>query len=557
MSVIVTSPHAATATPTVPAVPTEGTHRLAGRLTSVVADLSVRARILGIVAVVALVVASLGAFSFRALGVEAASARTLQDASTATRAALVADMMHDSIRGDVLQVLANPGNASVFASATADLEEHSAELTAQLDAVVALGLGTGVDQAVAQTRPVAESYLAAATTFMDSAERSPVGAATAWPGFMTSFKELEAAMPAVADAVQAYADDVAAQVEAEQAMRWQVLGGVAFGLALVTVLGLLLARSISGPLAGVLHVVEGLAEGDLTRTAGLTRRDEIGRMATQLDVATARLRSTVSDLASSAEDLSAAAGDLTAVSVQMSASAQSSEESAREVASTAVRMSQDMEVASAATEEMTSGIGDISQQTASAVSIAEQAVGVAGETTAMVSRLGTSSAEIQGVVNLISGIADQTNLLALNATIEAARAGDAGKGFAVVAGEVKDLANQTSSATGDIAQRVTAIQADTGGAVDAIDRIGSIIGEVSGTQQSIASAMEMQRATSTEISRYISEAASGSSRIAGTAEQVARLAADTTEAAGVTRASADRLTDSSQRLRGLVAGFRF
>ena len=61
-------------------------------------------------------------------------------------------------------------------------------------------------------------------------------------------------------------------------------------------------------------------------------------------------------------------------------------------------------------------------------------------------------AKVGKVAEQIEAIAKQTNLLALNATIEAARAGDAGKGFAVVAGEVKQLAGQTSNATGEIGE---------------------------------------------------------------------------------------------------------
>ncbi|MEU7869843.1 methyl-accepting chemotaxis protein [Dactylosporangium sp. NPDC049140] len=78
------------------------------------------------------------------------------------------------------------------------------------------------------------------------------------------------------------------------------------------------------------------------------------------------------------------------------------------------------------------------------------------------------------VLQLITSIAEQTNLLALNATIEAARARESGKGFAVVASEVKDLAQETAKATEDIRRRVTAIQADTGVAAEAIRWMGDV-----------------------------------------------------------------------------------
>jgi methyl-accepting chemotaxis protein len=75
-----------------------------------------------------------------------------------------------------------------------------------------------------------------------------------------------------------------------------------------------------------------------------------------------------------------------------------------------------------------------------------------------VTGLNEASQHIGGVVNLISDIASRTKMLALNAAIEAARAGDYGRGFAVVAAEVKNLSEQTGTATRDINKEIEAVR---------------------------------------------------------------------------------------------------
>jgi methyl-accepting chemotaxis protein len=173
-----------------------------------------------------------------------------------------------------------------------------------------------------------------------------------------------------------------------------------------------------------------------------------------------------------------------------------------------------------------------------------------------ITKLGQSSSEIGEVIKVITSIAEQTNMLALNATIEAARAGDAGKGFAVVANEVKELAHETGRATEDIRQKIDAIQDDTGQAVDAIGKISAIINKISDFQNTIASAVEQQTSTTCEISRNVSEAATGSTEIAQNITQVVSAAESTAEGAGNMQMSAQELARMAADLRTLVEQYR-
>jgi methyl-accepting chemotaxis protein len=317
------------------------------------------------------------------------------------------------------------------------------------------------------------------------------------------------------------------------------------------------AEEVRVKVESILEVVNAARRGDLTREMTVKGTDSVGQMAEELGRFFGNLRDNVTKIAQTAQTLAAASQELTAVSQQMAANAEETATQANVASAAAEQVSNNVTTVSTGTEEMGASIKEIARSATEAAKVATSAVKVAEKTNATVAKLGESSAEIGNVIKVITSIAQQTNLLALNATIEAARAGEAGKGFAVVANEVKELAKQTAKATEDISRKIEAIQTDTKGAVEAIAQIGKIINQINDIQNTIASAVEEQTATTGEISRNVAEAAKGSSEIAQNIIGVAQAARSTTEGAGNTKNSADELSRMALDLQRLVAQFKY
>jgi methyl-accepting chemotaxis protein len=377
------------------------------------------------------------------------------------------------------------------------------------------------------------------------------GAAEAGSALITSLGTLQDDVVALTKETAANADRTAAQAVT------LTIVVVAAGAIVIFVLGWVVAGGVLRSVVSVKRSVDALASGDLTVVPQTRARDELGEMAHGLAGALDQLRGLMGSVVETAGAVAGSAEELASAQTQVSASAEETSAQAGVVSSAATQVSQNVQGVAAGAEQMGASIREIAHNASQAARVASGAVEVAHATSETVARLGASSKEVGTVVRVITQIAEQTNLLALNATIEAARAGESGKGFAVVAGEVKDLARATAEATEGIARQVESIQVETAGAVEAIGRISSIIDEINGYQNTIASAVEEQTAVTAEMSRSVAEAATGSGQIAANIVGVATAADDSTRVLSGLGVAVTDLSSMAARLAAQTSVFRY
>jgi methyl-accepting chemotaxis protein len=342
-----------------------------------------------------------------------------------------------------------------------------------------------------------------------------------------------------------------------ESVRAASIGLAAFAGLLTLFLVWSVGRSIALPLREAVRVLGRMKDGDLEVRLGLSREDEVGQMAQALDAALASISQALRTVQKNASELASASKSLQEMGGQLDASSGRTQEQAGSAAAAAEQISRGSQVVASSTAEMEASVKEISRHTSESSRVSSQASESARRADGTIARLSTSSGEIDEVVKLISRIADQTNLLALNATIEAARAGEAGKGFGVVATEVKELARQTAKATEEISRKVEALRQDSKDAVAAVGQIVVLAGEVHQLQTGIASAVEEQAATTSEITRSVNEAANASSGIAQSIGSVAREAMETAQGAQMVRESASTVADVAAALSAELTRFRF
>jgi methyl-accepting chemotaxis protein-1 (serine sensor receptor) len=309
-----------------------------------------------------------------------------------------------------------------------------------------------------------------------------------------------------------------------QRIRLACLTGIAFGLVLSAVIGVLLQRAIVRPLEQAVRVAGSVAAGDLTQRIVVDSRDETGQLLQSLADMNTSLTRIVGDVRGGTATINGAAHSIAADNMELAAR---TEQQASALQQTAASM-----------EQLTVAVRDNGASARQANQLAQSAAQVANQGEAVVARvvstmgaINASAARIGDIIGVIDRLAFQTNLLALNAAVEAARAGSHGKGFAVVANEVHQLAQQSAAAARQIKQLVRDSQEQVAEGAQLVDQAGatmheilSSIGQVTAIIADISRAGAEQSARLEQINQAVSQMDEGTRSNAVRVEQVAAAA---------------------------------
>ncbi len=302
-----------------------------------------------------------------------------------------------------------------------------------------------------------------------------------------------------------------------------------------------IASGIAKGMRSLSAAVEIMSTGDLTRSIGMKRKDEIGKLGADLDLLLGRFNLSIRQIRDASVRNRTLRHDVVSVATEARNVAEGIAANSDSIRGNMARMDSMIAQAGRGSADAAGAIGGFTERmkrqnsnvndTVAAVTqmlasidsiedIAERnrmaAESLAGESDQSkevlegvfekVSDITESVSAIQEMAEVIAGIASQTNILSMNAAIEAAHAGEFGKGFAVVADEISKLAAASAENSDEIAKTIQAIVTRIDEAGNSRDRAIKTFGVITERIHSVSDSM-------VEIHANMNEMQTGSKQI--------------------------------------------
>jgi len=351
-----------------------------------------------------------------------------------------------------------------------------------------------------------------------------------------------------------------------------------YNIAIITIVflscvaNLILLNRMMRPLENVSKQLSLMEEGDLTVSVECVANNKLGNIAKTINATLENLRTLLKLVTDEAAEVSTKSVEIASISDATSREIRQISMAVAEIASGAQETGTMAQEAASKTEQVSAlakntaeELQVVLQSTQQIVMAAQQGRAAIGESRSVINGIATTardnvrlggelkgkSQKVREIINLINTITAQTNLLALNAAIEAARAGEHGRGFAVVAEEVRNLANQSRQAAGQINEIVESMLSDIGHVVKVFettqDSMGigvSIITEANLSFEDIASNVEKSRIKLQEVALLADSQATAANDLMSTVHGVAAIAEQSAAVAQTAAASSEQITIS-------------